>query len=85
MVEIFTEFLKKNQILMKFIKNLRKRRGERMVGDKEVIIRKWVKYCIKEDIPLRDFLTEAFLFEGTEEGFKFWWDKHLRWVSTLEE
>ena len=70
----FIKFLRREKVLTKFRKNLK--------DDKNLTIEKHTEILISNDHE-QGFVTCAFDFEDSPEGFKFWWDIYKKWRERL--
>lgn len=74
----FIEFLKENKVLSKFIKNFKKQKNWRIIKDRPISSVDYFK-TMHED----HFITHAFLWRNTMEGYCFWSDLSEAWLAKL--
>ena len=70
----FIKFLRREKVLTKFRKNLKKSKG--------LTIERYTEVLISNNYE-RGFVTCAFDFEDSPEVFSFWWDIYEKWREHL--
>ena len=70
----FIKFLRREKVLTKFRKNLKKSKG--------LTIERYTEVLISNNYE-QGFVSCSFDFEDSPEGFKFWWDIYEKWRERL--
>jgi len=73
----FYNFLIKNNILDSFLINFK--HGYKWRNKLEIKSNNLFDY-IKE-VKIIEYISGAFLWDGTKEGYDFWWEKNEQWIK----